>query len=268
MSKIFLILTTFALCSLSCKQKEERYIAPQFKENEAANAGLERKECAAGEKLDASGNCVAPPPPDICDPGVPVIMVLDISHSMIKPELNPDSSDTRMDKARRAAVNFIGQLLEGDYLAVVTYESKAEIVSDWSKDLAKVKEKVEKIEGSPPGKGKDAGYTNMYDGLDKAWELYERAPSKDSKPVMLFLSDGKYELFEVKDPHKDKPLDPVIEKFSNAKVPIWTLGFGEAAKDELTKITVAPGTYQDGGDGSGLEKIFANVAKDLCRDKK
>ncbi len=127
-----------------------------------------------------------------------IIFVADISGSM---------SGSKLDQVKADASELTESLLSdaGNRIALVSFESAAQIVSGFTSDRNLMLQKINNLS--------DAGSTNYYDGLVKAEEVlegYTQQPNREL--ILLFLTDGypnadtpnevgQYELLKAKYPY-------------------------------------------------------------------
>lgn len=104
-----------------------------------------------------------------------IVLVLDNSGSMWGTPLN---------NTKAASCKFVDEILSQSSttrIAVVTYSSYAETVSDFSNDAATLKTKINSIT--------DMGMTNMYDGMSTAKMLLDNSTA--DKKAIVVMTDGE-----------------------------------------------------------------------------
>lgn len=154
-----------------------------------------------------------------------IVLVLDTSGSM---------SGTPIEETRKASENFINTILDEDAcIGVVTYDSGASMISDFSVDKTWLSESVAGINSG--------GGTNIEAGLAKAREMLEASNAK--KKIIVLMSDGE--------PNQGKEGDELIsyaDEIKNDSTIIYTLGFFESL----------------GGHKSSAQTLMEKIASDGC----
>ncbi|HAS46573.1 MAG TPA: hypothetical protein DCS93_39185 [Microscillaceae bacterium] len=140
--------------------------------------------------LDLENLCPGNPLPDLCEPPIEVIYVLDISGSMKweYPKTDADGKTISRFRAAQNALNFANNALSKQGVqsraALVTFGrgKTSQIVSGFTEDYQKLNEIVENL-GAPNG------YTPMPRGMRDAKELL-KTRNPDKLPVIILLTDG------------------------------------------------------------------------------
>ncbi|OJJ23587.1 hypothetical protein BKI52_04285 [marine bacterium AO1-C] len=161
-----------------------------------ASAWFYWEEVGTGRKghgdfnLDLENLCPGQPLPDLCEPPIEVIYVLDISGSMKweYPKTDADGKTISRFRAAQDALIFANKTLSkqgvSSRAALVTFGrgKNSQVVSGFTEDYQKLNEIVENL-GAPNG------YTPMPRGMRDAKELLKtRNPEK--LPVIVLLTDG------------------------------------------------------------------------------
>jgi Ca-activated chloride channel family protein len=142
--------------------------------------------------------------------GMNVIMVIDDSGSMQATDYQP----SRIEAAKSAAENLVGDLGPEDSAGVIIFNTGATTVAYLSTDKAQVQEKISDIAPSD-------GSTAIGDGLALAVDMAESVPDKQS--VIILLSDG------VNNAGVISP-DDASALAKAAGVPVYTIGLGTASQ--------------------------------------
>jgi len=103
-----------------------------------------------------------------------LVVVVDHSGSM--------AQDQRLEKVKQGLGTLVDNLAEGDRIALVQFDDRVEVLSELGNDKAKLHTI---IGGLSP-----AGSTNIYDGLDKGFQLASNAFDAEHQNRVIFLSDG------------------------------------------------------------------------------
>ena len=161
-----------------------------------ASAWFYWEEVGTGRKghgdfnLDLENLCPGQPLPDLCEPPIEVIYVLDNSGSMQweYPKTDADGKTISRFRAAQDALIFANKTLAKQGVqsraALVTFGrgKSSQVISGFTKDYQKLNETVENL-GSP------YGYTPMPKGMRNAKDLLKtRDPNKI--PVVVLLTDG------------------------------------------------------------------------------
>ncbi len=159
---------------------------------------------------------------------IDTILLIDVSGSM----KDNDPNKYRMEAAKL----FISLANNEDRIGIITFGDESNTVSDLMKlsteeDKKKLQEKIDRIQS------KDK-YTNITHGLRRAYEMLRRREDKFPKGVLIMLTDGKNEISN-KDEYLygSKALENLIDDYRAKKWDIFTVGFGNAVKDTLLKIS-------------------------------
>jgi Ca-activated chloride channel family protein len=103
-----------------------------------------------------------------------LVVVVDHSGSMW--------DDQRLEKVKVGLHTLVDNLGEGDRLALVQFDDRVDVLSELGSDKAKLHTI---INGLTP-----RGSTNIYDGLDKGFQLASNAFDIEHQNRVIFLSDG------------------------------------------------------------------------------
>ena len=178
-----------------------------------------------------------------------VVLVLDISSSM---------AGEPIDETKKAAVNFVETILQEDAcIGIVTYNSSAEIASDFSSDRTHLSETVNEIQ--------DSGSTNIEAGLNTAYSMLQESHAE--KQIIVLMSDGE--------PNDGKTGDELIARADEMKdkgVYIYTLGFFEELSDKSSAQALMEGIASDGchyevEDAESLIFFFGDIADQINGQK-
>ncbi|MCD8181231.1 MAG: VWA domain-containing protein [Firmicutes bacterium] len=179
-----------------------------------------------------------------------IVLVLDTSGSM---------SGTPIEETKKAASNFISTILQEDAsIGIVTYDSSASMLSDFSVDEEYLEGIVDNIT--------DGGGTNIEDGLKKAEEMLSE--SNAEKKIIVLMSDGQ--------PNNGKVGDALISYADSIKddgIYIYTLGFFEnmgsdkSSAQTLMEQIASDGCHYEVADADDLVFFFGDIADQINGQK-
>lgn len=154
-----------------------------------------------------------------------IVLVLDRSGSM-----DGDPMYATID----ASKNFVSMILEQDAnISVITYDSDAYIVSDFSSSKSDLFDAVENIN--------IGGGTDIEAGLSEAWNMLKRRDA--DKKVIVLMSDG-----EPNDGKVDEELIEFANEIKKDDITIYTLGFFDGL----------------GGNKAYAQGIMGRIANEAC----
>jgi len=125
--------------------------------------------------------------------------------------------------ARSGAVEFIRGMRGGDQAAYIVFDTRVDLMSEFTPDINSLVGLVEKTET-----GSD---TALLDAVYQALDLQAKSPANAVK-IVLALTDGR----ENRSQHK---LDEVVEKARAASVSIYTIGLGTQIDASMLKEMAA-----------------------------
>jgi Ca-activated chloride channel family protein len=198
--------------------------------------------------------------------GVNVILVMDVSGSMLATDYKP----TRLESAKQSAEILLRQLDDKDFTGIITFESGATSAAYLSPEKERVIGKLRAIEPKE-------GSTAIGDGLALAIDMADSIPNR--KKVVILLSDG------VNNAGVISPAQST--QFAKDKgIQVFTIGLGSeqpvilgydwfgspqyATLDEDTLRTIATetgGQYFRSVNDRTLSDIYANLNKEIKREK-
>ena len=103
-----------------------------------------------------------------------LVVVIDHSGSMLQ--------DQRLEKVKTGLNTLVDNLAEGDRIALVQFDDRVDVLSELGSDKTKLHTI---INGLTP-----RGSTNIYDGLNKGFQLASTAFDIEHQNRVIFLSDG------------------------------------------------------------------------------
>ncbi len=182
---------------------------------------------------------------------------------------------TKIDLAEKAAIDFIDQLSDSDFVKVILFSDTVDpidIKMDRMNDEGK-RELKRQLKNLKDGAG---GATALYDALDHAFTYLDNRPTDRNRGVVL-LSDGKNTVLRAPKPGEEnlnrdqrmaKRRQEVIEQVRNdgeRNIFIFTIGYGdpknqkdldEPTLKEVSKVT--QGRY-DPANSNTINKILREI---------
>lgn len=179
-----------------------------------------------------------------------IVLVLDSSSSM---------SGTPIEETKTASVKFIDTVLkENARVGIVTYESNAERIADFSSNRETLIRNVENIS--------EGGQTNIEAGLKEAAEMLENSNAK--KKMIVLMSDG-----EPNEGKLDEELAAYAEELKETGTIIYTLGFFEnimvnkAEAQYLMEELASDGCHYEVSKAEDLVFFFGDIADQINGQK-
>ena len=198
--------------------------------------------------------------------GVNVVLVLDVSGSMLATDYKP----TRLESAKLSAKVLLENLEENDHAGIVIFESGATTAAYISPFKEKVISKLEQIN---PKEGRTA----VGDGLALGVDMATSIPNK--KKVIILLSDG------VNNAGVISP-EEAVNFAKETKIKVFTIGMGSedpvvlgydwfgnpqyAELDEQTLMNIASmtgGEYFKTIDDKTLKHVYEQLSEKIEREK-
>ncbi|MFL5244406.1 MAG: vWA domain-containing protein [Gemmataceae bacterium] len=185
------------------------------------------------------------------------VLVLDCSGSM-NDRADQRDQVTKIEALRESASRFFDLMRPDAQTAVVPFNEKVMLLSDFTKDKAQLKEAVQKLEAD--------GETALFDAILGALQtLEENKPT--GKKAIIALTDGV-------DNRSRYKVNQVIEQSKRLKVPLYLLGLGrvdvnppEIDQPVMRKMAEASGgAYYHARNRQSLFEIFENLSIQLHDD--
>ena len=149
---------------------------------------------------------------------IATVLTIDRSTSM--------GTENKMAGAKSAAMTFVELMREHDKAALVTFNEDVMTLQPFTSDKAALKGQIQSL--SP--EGCTAWYDGVYDSVDLIATL-------EGRRSIILLSDGidcredwKFRLLRMGSSHT---LDEAIQHARNADIPVYTIGFGQRATQEV-----------------------------------
>jgi Ca-activated chloride channel family protein len=194
-----------------------------------------------------------------------VVLVLDVSRSMLATDLKPD----RMTAAKQAAVDFVESLPKKLRVAVVAFSDSAALVSPLTRDRNLTRSAIDSL--------RPLAGTAVGDGLESALEEIrrQRAAGEDLPAAVLLLSDGAS--------NRGRASEEVAQEAVGLHVPVFTVGVGtqgatldvggrtvpvDLDEAELQGIAeTTGGAYFRTADAESLRAVYRNLGSELGFEK-
>jgi VWFA-related protein len=193
---------------------------------------------------------------------IATVLTIDRSTSM--------GEEHKMTDARSAATTFVELMREHDKAALVTFNEDVITLQPFTSDKAALKRQIQSLS---PG-GCTAWYDGVYDSVDLISAL-------EGRRSIILLSDGldcredwKYRLLGMGSSHT---LDEAIQHARNADIPVYTIGFGQRATqevgnegfDEVKLQRVAAGTggkFYHAPDADELKRLYQSLSIEMQKE--
>lgn len=179
---------------------------------------------------------------------VDVTVVLDVSGSM--------EEEGRLERAKTALRDFVGQLADDDGMELITFSSNAQVLSPMSSVGPKRQELLNRIGGLFPN-----GNTRLVDTVREAYASLSQEPPGDRIRALVVLSDGAD---NGSGPNATEELLQALQgDESGTSIKVFTIAYGTGTDvnvDLLTQIAAASGakTYEAGP--NGIDQVYRDIA--------
>jgi len=173
---------------------------------------------------------------------VNMVMLLDVSGSM---------SGSKVDNMRRAAVQFVEQMNDDDYLTLVTFSHEIEVLADHQR----IGESRDKIITAIQGVVAD-GDTALYDAIGFGSELIAASSSTQTSNALVVLTDG-IDTFSFRYSLDDRLIDTAAANDTT----VFTIAYGNDADEDLLQRLAeeAYGNYYQGSEAD-ITRIYEAMA--------
>lgn len=129
----------------------------------------------------------------------------------------------KLETAKSAAVKFINALEDEDLAAVIAFDEEVDFLENFTNDHHSAKESIAAIEAG--------GGTALYDAIYRTSEKMRNL--KDSRKVMVLLSDGRDESTSGLEPGSLHTFNEAINKALKNEVIIYSIGVGRNLHKEM-----------------------------------
>jgi hypothetical protein len=190
--------------------------------------------------------------PVFAKPDFDTVLLLDTSASM----LTTDPENHRMAAIRL----FISLMEEEDRLALLRFDSSAEILSDFRFLDAAAKADFKRLLET---KGQaNGGFTNLRDPIAKALELLRRQ-RPNALPLVIMLTDGKMDLGDAAVDQRltDELRNQVLPLYQHAGIKLYCIAFSEKSDFRLLQSLALPtgGEAWNGEHAETLKRLFTSL---------
>lgn len=157
------------------------------------------------------------------------------------------SQPSPLDYAKKGVIQFVtGDALKEDSLLIVGFSTEPDPIFGPSRDIAKIKRKVQAMEPD--------GGTAFYDALYNTLNALEKT---DRKVAIVALTDGM-------DGNSQHNENDVIKRAQNLEIPIFIIGLGDVNTELLERISrETQGMYYETDEATQLEEIYSNLSRQL-----
>jgi uncharacterized membrane protein len=185
-------------------------------------------------------------------PSGALVIVLDRSGSMSSPVAG--TNHTQQEVANEAAVLALSTLYPDDLVAVVAFDHSAQVIVPLTPNFAPGST-AKLIRSIQPNGG-----TNIYTGLDAAWNILKDLPPQDAavKHVIL-LTDGQ---------SQEGDTIGTAKNMVRADITISTVGVGDGQNSQLLfqLATMAGGQFYPIADPNQLPQVFIKEARTIRKN--
>lgn len=190
---------------------------------------------------------------------VSLVLLLDLSGSI----------GGKLAQIKEAAGKFIGSIKEGDQIAIGTFTSRFNLVSDFTTDHELLKRRIGEIE-------RVAGDTALYDAAWFGFDLLKDI--KDARKAVVVLTDGVDSSFRPDEDGSKRTFEELIMRVVEEDVTIYPIYFDTepesrghyssdvfsiARKQLLTLAEQTGGTYFNVSRSEDLDGVYQRVATEL-----
>lgn len=171
---------------------------------------------------------------------IDVVLLMDTSGSMW---------GMPMADARQAATAFVAAMGPEDEIAVVSFGTTVEVLSDFTADRIALRRAVESLEAE--------GRTALYDGVARSAELLIARGERDR--VVVLLSDGG-------DNASVNSIDYAVERLRASRAPMYAIALEtpETDLDALASMAAqSRGRLVAVSDSGDLERLYEDIAREL-----
>lgn len=177
-----------------------------------------------------------------------IVLISDVSGSMNYVVKNSNPSKTRIEVYKETAKEFINSLFSAGladlYISLVSFNGVAKVDMQPSDDSSRA---VSMLESYEP-----RGNTRIDLGLKSAYDLAKR--SGRASVAFVLMSDGVSE----------ESYSWILKDIVEEKIPVYTIGIGEANKFQLKDIAESSGgKFYSAADIDNLDIVFKEIEDDV-----
>ena len=194
-------------------------------------------------------NCIIP---------TDVAVAIDLSGSMNNDGGSPPQPVT---DALQAAGQFVNALQKDDRVAVLTFASQANIITELTNQKDTVASTISALEID---KSEETGFTNTVEALRVAQvELNSERHNPDARRVLVLLTDGLPTASG--DTDVVKMAQETAETLSDDNIEVYAIGLGEGVDQGFIKNIASQESYAYlARTGSDLKQIYSEITASLC----
>lgn len=175
---------------------------------------------------------------------VGIVLVIDTSGSM---------EGAPMEAAKTAAINFVNQKRQGDFIALVTFADTVQTVAGFTSDGAALVTRIEALEA--------AGETAFNDGVIQGINLFEQSQATTLRRNLIVLSDGA-------DTVSQSTTDDVLAAINNPANPVRIFGVALESPEFVPDAVQAVATAGDGlflstTDPAQLSNLYSQIQREI-----
>jgi Ca-activated chloride channel family protein len=163
--------------------------------------------------------------------GIDVMVLLDVSRSMLARDIAPD----RLERAKLSIRDDLLPVLGGDRIGLITFAGVATLKCPLTHDYGFFRLALEDV----TSKSSPRGGTLIGDAIRKAAESFH--DSLDTHKVVILITDGE--------DHESYPLEAAVNLWNDLKIPIVTVALGDEREGARIPIQTERGVeylqYQD-----------------------
>lgn len=187
-----------------------------------------------------------------------VVVAIDLSGSMNNDGANPPQPVT---DALKAAGQFVNSLKEGDQVAVVTFATRASVMTEMTNITGAVANSILGLEIEPT---EETGFTNTVDALLTAQkELNSERHNENARRVLVLLTDGLPTISGSED--VVSKADSVAVNLNENGIEVYAIGLGQSVDQEFIKRMASDDSNAYfAPTGADLNKIYSEITSSLC----
>jgi Ca-activated chloride channel homolog len=173
---------------------------------------------------------------------VNLVMLLDISGSM---------RGSKMDGMRASAAEFVRHMADDDYLTIITFDTRPEVLV-YHQQVGPVREEIVRSIRQLEARG----WTALYDAIGDGAAVIAETQSPDTTNVLVILTDGMDTSSERYDIDQQ-----LIDRVTTNQTTVFTIAYGSDADEELMADLArrANGNYYK-GDEANIAAIYEEMS--------
>lgn len=187
-----------------------------------------------------------------------VLLAIDLSGSMNNDGGNPPQPVT---DALKAASRFVNALKEDDQVAVVTFATRAETITELTNLHGAVANSIHELKISP---AEENGFTNTVDALLSAQtELNSERHNEDARRVLVLLTDGLPTIAGKEDVFA-KAIE-TAKSLHDDNIEVYAIGLGNGVDEQFINNIASDQTNAFfAPTGDDLDSIYEEITSALC----